>query len=581
MKISRISVYLILILIISTFFLKSTIIAEDIDINQPYILESSGDIVYDYQHGKMLATGEVVFETAGLRVEAEEVIVDITQTIIEARGEIKISIEGQLITGQYLKYDYKDLTGSIYGAQSKLDSIYFKGKELKLIQDADYELELLDTSFTDCLLAEPHYQISARQIRVYPQNKIIAKEVGFYLGNTRLFTLPTYVVEYLPEEGVFKNLMPVPKLGYNSAEGLSVELYIPYELNPKTEGSINAQYAQKGERNIELEHRYQLNNELFLVGSYNNQVEKDDEGNYNQEETLSGGVIYQKKPFLINSFLNYDLLKKEYSSSNSFLYNKEKLKVLTAINYNFNTGTREEKLDIEYSPFKKTSLALYQEYNNEILNKESYKISQAAKINWDMSYRKGYEVDYLPYLTASFPEFKIFNTGFKTGLGLGKQENEGISTDKIGFNISADKKIVITPALNLNLKGEVVDNYYYPDKTSYQSYQLGISSHLMKDINERVKLQGSLGYLLTRDRGDPLLPADKVDNKETIEPSVKFIYRLPEPETYWEFGLSSEYSLPDNEWESVITKVVKHFDCYSYSVYYDFVDNSFGLNIDF
>lgn len=581
-RITQINIYLIIIFLFTILFVEAAVAAEAIVEAQPYILEAKGEIIYDYQHGKMLATEGVVFKTEGLSIEADEVIINIEETLVEARGELIIWVEDQLITGNYLKFDYQTLTGSIQGAESKLGNILFKGREIKFIQDADYQMEITDTSFTDCLFSEPHYHISARQIRLYPQNKIVAKNVGLYLGKTRLFTFPTYVVEYQPgEEGGFKNLMPVPQLGYNSAEGWSARVYYPYEIDSSTKGSITAEYTQKGERDIELEHQYQLKEDWYLTGIYNNLVEEDDEGNFNREETLSGGVIYQNSPLLIKSLLSYDLLNQEYTSRNTFQYTTPVYRFLTALNYNFNNHNREEKLSLEYSPYQKTNLAFYQEYENEILNKESYGIRNEGMMKWDISYRDGYEVDYLPYLTVKLPEFKVLNTSLKTGIGLGKQENEGITAAKLDLNLALDRKITITPELALDFKGEITDVIYQQEETSYLAYQFEAGSNLSRNINDKVQIEGSLGYLLVRDRGDPLLPADRIDLKEALRPSLKFIYQLPQEGASWEFEIAGEYSLPEKEMEELTAELTRKFDCYHYSLTYNLLDNSFGISIEF
>jgi hypothetical protein len=80
------------------------------------------------------------------------------------------------------------------------------------------ELDVLHGSYSTCDLANPHYHFSARWMKIYLKDKLVAKPVVFYVKNVPLLALPFWVFPIKPgRHSGF--LFPQFELGFNNRSG--------------------------------------------------------------------------------------------------------------------------------------------------------------------------------------------------------------------------------------------------------------------------------------------------------------------------------------------------------------------------
>jgi len=76
---------------------------------------------------------------------------------------------------------------------------------------------LTHATFTTCGLEHPDYRITAREIRLTPDQRLKATRVRIYLGNFRLISVPRLNINLRP--GAARETL-LPRPGYNSRDGL-------------------------------------------------------------------------------------------------------------------------------------------------------------------------------------------------------------------------------------------------------------------------------------------------------------------------------------------------------------------------
>ncbi len=109
---------------------------------------------------------------------------------------------GTDMVGERMYYDLRSNRGKIYGGRTTYEFGYYYGSEINAYRsDPDY-LTILDSRFTTCELDDPHYWFSSKQMKIIPDDKMIAKGIRFHLLGIqippRLFTIPLLNLEIFP-----------------------------------------------------------------------------------------------------------------------------------------------------------------------------------------------------------------------------------------------------------------------------------------------------------------------------------------------------------------------------------------------
>ncbi len=523
----------------------------------PYRLTADGWISYDNKQGVLVATNNAHFKSDNIMIVADEIAVFYEENVVRAVGEqMSIKVGEQVYKGTSLDFNYHTLTGSISGVSSKISDLSVSGKNITLKEGNDFEIN--EVELTPCVLPNPHYSIKAKRVTVYPEDRIVAKGVWFYFNGYRVFYLPVYTVKFNHSTGSFDRVSLATSLGYNSADGIFLGIEYPYELTERLSGNISAQLNQYGEKDFEMENRYSIYSNLEIINSYLYKEDEDDDGEIEETNELSGGLHYMNNGLDIYSFYKY-----EYVSEKNII--------------EFDMRYKHQKYDFKY----------FNKFIESELSNELYSIRYNNSSPIKLLYKKGYVIDYLPYLSIEDLKYNYSGIDINSSIGIGKVANKGISSDKARLDLGLNKNFVVNDKLNINLYGQFEGNYYISDdngnsieENHYNYYLLGFNTKMNNDINKKLTIDYGLGYNYSWQTGAAYLPEDKKEVKEIISPAVGISYRISKYDSI-KFDIEASYELEDKKLEDLNVKLTRQFDCYSYYVGYDLVDESFELGINF
>ena len=151
-----------------------------------------------------------------MELNAKRVEFDSDKQTLLATGKPQLQDRGDKVDGHLMSYDMQTRTGTIYQAQTSYEKGLYRGQRIR--KAGDNELDVLGGSYSTCDLDEPHYHFSARWMKIYLKDKLVAKPVVFYLRNVPIFALPFYVFPIKPgRHSGF--LFPQFELGFNNKSG--------------------------------------------------------------------------------------------------------------------------------------------------------------------------------------------------------------------------------------------------------------------------------------------------------------------------------------------------------------------------
>jgi LPS-assembly protein len=168
------------------------------------------------------ATGDVHIKYGDTEIAANRADYNASTGDVKATGNVTVIKAGATYKGESLVYNVQ--TGELHGNAVRSSMIHEHGTLLYSLNDLDTETKTVeridgnDAFFTTHDLANPNYKIKARTMTIYPNDRIVMKNVKVYAGKTPIFWLP-YLSQPLDDE-----------IGYKFTPGYS-DLWGAYLLN--------------------------------------------------------------------------------------------------------------------------------------------------------------------------------------------------------------------------------------------------------------------------------------------------------------------------------------------------------------
>src|SRR6056297_194595 len=586
--------YITIILICFIFIFSMPLLAQEEEVLIENIGENASNIeadkIYINTHKKEInAVGNVRFTNQELDILADRLVFKYNEQLITAFGDpISLKYGDRILKGKSLTLDYEKEVANISQAEVDIDKFNFKGDNIEYLQGENPNIILDNAFYTTCVMEDPHYHYTASSIKYYPNDKIVGRSIGLWWGETRLITLPRYVVNVETDENgtpVISNTFPVPNLGFNGEDGFFIELLYPYEITPNNYGRLHYLRENKNNMSLDLNHKYKISENKKIFFDYNEQKYLDDDDILNEEKYIQLGFDHK-----VNKNVNYRVYIKEYEQmlpiseavkktlfNLNLTYIHDRYSINTEVGYDFRSDQRNEKLSTNYNN-KNLSGETYNEFENEKLDKEKYVIKQKFdKYNWELKYLKGYDTDYLPY--GKFVYNLNKDLDFSVGYGL---IAEGVNRQhKIDYGLDYNKNIKLKDNLNIDFIQKIKQVDYQKTNDWLTNYETTVYLNMNKRLSKQLNFKQRIGYNIKYREGKPLFDIDDIDPDKVVISNTEFGLYYPQDKEHWKLNLDLKYSLPDEEFDTQKIGITHEYDCYSYQINYNFKDQSLGFEFSF
>tara|TARA_Y100000389_G_scaffold92955_1_gene89663 strand:- start:2605 stop:5904 length:3300 start_codon:yes stop_codon:yes gene_type:complete len=331
-------------------------------------------------------------------LKADEIFIDWENNMLEARIKDSVypSINGfgeSPIFGEKMEFDLISKKGKITKGKTNFNQSFYNGDTLT--KDKNELFYINNSLFTTCELDHPHYYFHSNQMKMIPNDRIIAKPMTLYIRDLPIFYLPFAVFPNKNGDRISGWIMPT--FGHRSSTGTYLDnLGYYYVLNNYSDYTFLFDIQDKKGIIANHEYRYKI---------------RSGESWYNY--MLEGYMKYETKNYLADN---------DEDISNLFSNNSQKIKNITffhkqsfdptqnvIVNYkykssldpkeiNLNSRLDQNKLSsLSYQKrWEKNSLSIgFEEYedlyvasptqNNQI---NSYKWLTGPKISFSLPQRK-------------------------------------------------------------------------------------------------------------------------------------------------------------------------------------------------
>ncbi len=114
--------------------------------------------------------------------------VDSNGAVLTYRGLPLFSESGQSYTGQTMEYNFETRRGKVVLGETKMQDGFYYGQTIRKI--GENTLYVKSGRFTTCDSKEPHFYFQSREMKMIPQEQIVAKPVILYIHEVPLFAIP-------------------------------------------------------------------------------------------------------------------------------------------------------------------------------------------------------------------------------------------------------------------------------------------------------------------------------------------------------------------------------------------------------
>jgi lipopolysaccharide assembly outer membrane protein LptD (OstA) len=179
------------------------------------VMYRAPEIDYYVERNRIVLTGGARVDYKDTVLTAAAVVFDPDEQVLSATGEPDLVEKGDHLVGSALSYDLDAHTGAVRGGITTFEQGLYSGD---ILREADGTLLVRNGVYTTCAEPRPHYRLVSHRMKVYLDDKVVAKPVILYLGEIPVFALPFYVFP-IRKERHSGFLIPQIELGFSEDKG--------------------------------------------------------------------------------------------------------------------------------------------------------------------------------------------------------------------------------------------------------------------------------------------------------------------------------------------------------------------------
>ncbi len=149
---------------------------------------AASHIQYDANTKDLFLRGTAQVTYKGSVLTGETITYHATQQILDASGSPTLTEGDQKIHGERMDYDMEGETGLVTKGSTQYQQGYYSGENLAKV--GNDEMKVWNSYYTTCDLKVPHYHFAAKDMKVYPDDKVFSGPIWLHIGKTPIIALP-------------------------------------------------------------------------------------------------------------------------------------------------------------------------------------------------------------------------------------------------------------------------------------------------------------------------------------------------------------------------------------------------------
>jgi len=243
-------------------------------------IEVNGDEVeYFPKEKKVVGVGNISIDYGDVKLTCDKITVFTETKDTDAEGNVVLKTPTAEIRGKRVKYNFEAKKGEVFDVKVASGEWYLGGKRANLSSDGSIEIQ--DGYITSCDLDEPHYKIRSKKVLIYPDNKVVAKNVIFKAGGVPVAYLPRYDYS-LDTDWPTINMIP----GKKKRWGIFALTSYRFDMDKNNKLTLRIDEREKWGLGEGIDYKYAFNNfgDGLLRTYYTHQRDRDRNEPFKKEE---------------------------------------------------------------------------------------------------------------------------------------------------------------------------------------------------------------------------------------------------------------------------------------------------------
>jgi len=264
-KSSNFKLFKLVISIPAFIFLSAALLFAEENKESPIIINGD-NVEYSADSKEVTATGNIEVIYKGSKLTCNKLKVNMQTKEGLAEGNARLQDPKGIVTGEKIVYDFANKTGVILDADFRANPYFGKARNVEKVSDSEYAAKY--GYFTTCSLDRPHYRFGVKKLKLFPGDKMQARQALLYLGAVPVAYLPRFnysmkepIMHVQVEPGKRKdwgpyvlntwrysisdNLSALASLDYRLKLGFAEGVEVNYKNSPVGNGNFKFYYTKE------------------------------------------------------------------------------------------------------------------------------------------------------------------------------------------------------------------------------------------------------------------------------------------------------------------------------------------------
>ena len=159
----------------------------------------AGETMFDSEKGLVVWRGNVYIKLADTEIFCDKATFDTKLEEIQVTGNVSIYRQGIVYRGESANYHVRNAEIDATNLRSSFEPVFFSAGEMNTSTEEISVVTTRDTTFTTHDDPDPDWFIKAKEVRIYPGDRIVFVSPKAYVGDVPVFWLP-YLAQPLDED---------------------------------------------------------------------------------------------------------------------------------------------------------------------------------------------------------------------------------------------------------------------------------------------------------------------------------------------------------------------------------------------
>ena len=211
--------------------------------------------VIDIENESISTTDGVLLKYGDISIRSDNLKKLPKKNILFAYGNVLFSQGTQTIKANEVVFDMDTRKAKILGSESYDSNLKLRYGGEETLSEYPNKITIKNGWFTTSPYENPNYKINTRELQIYPNRKVVAKDISVVAGGKTWFKFPYYVVSLKPES---QRATLFPYIGSDSDRGLFGIWGFDYDRGPLAQGFVDFEISAKKKLALKFSNDYRF-----------------------------------------------------------------------------------------------------------------------------------------------------------------------------------------------------------------------------------------------------------------------------------------------------------------------------------